>query len=51
MDTVESTRDAALRGPDWFDTANYPKITFASRSVKQIDATNFTIAGDLTVHL
>ena len=50
VDTYESTRDAALRGPDWFDAAKYPKITFASSSVKQIDTSNFTIAGDLTVH-
>lgn len=50
VDTLEPTRDAALRGPDWFDAEKYPKITFASRSVKSIDATNFSIAGDLTVH-
>ncbi len=50
VDTYESTRDAALRGPDWFDAARYPTITFASRSVKRVDATNFAVAGDLTVH-
>ena len=50
VDTYEATRDAALRGADWFDAAKYPKITFASTSVKQIDATNFDIVGDLTVH-
>ena len=49
VDTYDATRDAALRGADWFDAARYPKITFVSRSVKQVDASNFSIAGDLTV--
>ena len=49
VDTYESSRDAALRGADWFDAATHPRITFVSRSVRRIDASNFAIAGDLTV--
>ena len=49
VDTFDATRDAALRGADWFDVDAYPKITFVSRTVKKVDAANLSIAGDLTV--
>ena len=37
-----------LQSPDFFDTANTPKITFASTQVTR-DGDDVTIAGDLTI--
>ncbi len=37
-----------LQSPDFFDTANTPKITFASTSVTR-DGDDVTIEGDLTI--
>lgn len=41
--------DEHLNGPDYFDTANYPKITFNSTSIKQTSATSLEVNGDLTI--
>ena len=49
VDTYEASRDAVLRSADWFDAGKYPRITFVSRSVTRIDASHFTIAGDLSL--
>lgn len=37
-----------LVGPDWFDVANHPEITFASTSVAPADG-GFTVQGDLII--
>jgi len=49
IDTVHEQRDSHLRGPDWFDAAKYPHITFTSTSVKRQDERNFVISGLLTI--
>jgi polyisoprenoid-binding protein YceI len=50
VDTRNDTRDADLRSPHFFDTARYPTMTFTSTSISPIDAKNFTLTGNLTLH-
>jgi len=49
IDTREPKRDAHLKGPDFFDVAKFPTITFKSKTVKPVAADKFTITGDLTI--
>jgi polyisoprenoid-binding protein YceI len=48
IDTRVADRDNHLRSADFFDAANYPKLTFASREISG-SASSFTISGDLTL--
>ena len=50
VDTNNKDRDEHLRSPDFFSVAQFPKITFASTSVKKVDDKNFDVVGDLTLH-
>lgn len=49
VDTGVADRDNHLRSADFFDAANYPYITFTSKSVKAANATNASVVGDLTI--
>jgi polyisoprenoid-binding protein YceI len=49
VDTRNPDRDAHLRSNDFFDMERYPKITFSSTRVEQVDAENYRITGDLTM--
>lgn len=46
VQTRDEKRDQHLRGPDFFDCKQFPKITFASTAWKK-SATGFEVAGDL----
>jgi polyisoprenoid-binding protein YceI len=48
-DTDNHDRDADLRSPTYFDTAQYPTMTFVSTSVEPKDAKNFVVDGNLTI--
>lgn len=48
IDTNVKQRDDHLRSPDFFDVANYPKLTFRSTEVRQ-SGSDITIDGDLTI--
>ena len=48
--TNNDRRDEHLRGPDFFDAAKFPTLTFKSKSVKKIDAKKYIVTGDLTFH-
>ncbi len=50
--TSNGDRDKHLKGPDFFDVANFPSIGFKSKEVKDINETDSTctLVGDLTMH-
>jgi polyisoprenoid-binding protein YceI len=48
-DTDNHDRDRDLRGPTYFDTAQYPTMTFKSTSIDRIDASSFRVNGNLTI--
>jgi len=48
IDTRSADRDGHLQSPDFFDVANFPKITFNSTSVKDGGA-GIIVDGELTI--
>ena len=48
IDTRSADRDGHLQSPDFFDVANFPKITFVSTSVKDGGA-GIIVEGNLTI--
>lgn len=49
IDTRNADRDGHLQSPDFFDVANFPKITFASTSVKDAGDDKVVVEGNLTI--
>lgn len=49
IDTGNAARDEHLRQPDYFDTKQYPTITFKSTSVKAIKG-GYEVEGEFTMH-
>lgn len=49
IDTRSEQRDGHLRSGDFFDVETYPKLTFASTSVEQVDEETLRVTGDLTI--
>jgi len=47
--TKNAQRDGHLKSPDFFDAANHPKITFASKSFKPVSGDEYELQGDLTI--
>lgn len=41
--------DGHLKGSDYFDVENHPKITFTSTSVEQVEPNKLTVTGELTI--
>jgi polyisoprenoid-binding protein YceI len=50
INTSDANRDAHLKSADFFDVANYPKISFVSKKVEKTGGDEFRITGDLTIH-
>jgi polyisoprenoid-binding protein YceI len=49
IDTANSKRDAHLKNPDFFNTKQFPRITFKSKSVKKVGA-EYEVSGDMNLH-
>jgi polyisoprenoid-binding protein YceI len=49
VDTNNKGRDKHLRSPDFFNTQQWPEITFKSTEVKPVDG-GYEVTGELTMH-
>lgn len=49
IDTNQPDRDTHLKSADFFESENYPKISFKSTSFKNSGADNYKLTGDLTI--
>jgi polyisoprenoid-binding protein YceI len=50
INTDNEKRDAHLKTDAFFDVAKFPTLTFKSKSFKKIDASNYKVSGELTMH-
>ncbi len=50
VDTDNAKRDEHLRGVDFFETDNYPKMTFVSTSVTKTGTGKYNLKGKLSLH-
>lgn len=50
VDSGNKGRDDHLRGPDFFDAAKFPTITFESTAVKKSGETALEVTGKLSLH-
>jgi polyisoprenoid-binding protein YceI len=50
INTDNEMRDNHLKSPDFFDAVKYPVITFKSKTFKKVNATNYKVTGNLTMH-
>jgi polyisoprenoid-binding protein YceI len=50
IDSGNAKRDQHLKGPDFFDVAQFPTATFKSTQVRKLDEHNYEVAGELTMH-
>jgi polyisoprenoid-binding protein YceI len=49
LNTRVTKRDDHLKGPDFFDVAQYPTITFKSKKIEKVGNSKFKVTGDLTL--
>lgn len=49
ISTKNEQRDGHLKSVDFFDGANYPKMTFVSKSVKKVSDYEMQVTGDLSI--
>jgi polyisoprenoid-binding protein YceI len=49
VDTGSGMKDSKLKGPDFFDAANNPLITFKSTSISQTGPNTFEVDGNFTI--
>lgn len=49
IDTGVADRDGHLRSPDFLDVERFPELTFRSLRVTELDGSEFTLLGELTI--
>ena len=49
VDTEAADRDAHLKSADFFDTGNYPKITFEGNGLKDLGGDMYELTGNLVI--
>lgn len=50
VNTGNTDRDNHLKSGDFFDAAQYPKLSFTATSFKKIDDEHYELYGDLSLH-
>lgn len=50
INTNVQKRDEHLRSADFFDVAKFPKMTFVSKSIRNVGSGHLLVKGDLTIH-
>ncbi|MCE2882767.1 MAG: YceI family protein [Planctomycetaceae bacterium] len=50
VDTAEPKLDAHLKSPDFFNAAEFPSMTFKSKSAKKTSGNMWDVVGDFTMH-
>jgi polyisoprenoid-binding protein YceI len=50
INTEDENRDKHLKTADFFDVPKFPTLTFKSSSFKKVDALNYKVKGNLTMH-
>ena len=50
INTGIEKRDEHLRGPDFFDVAQHPTMTFKSKEIEKLGEGKLKVTGDLTLH-
>jgi len=50
IDTNDAKRDEHLRGPDFFDVKQFPKLTFTSTAATKTGEGAWDVTGDFTMH-
>ena len=49
IDTKNEQRDTHLKSADFFDAANFPKLTFISKSINKKSDSEYEVIGDITI--
>ncbi len=50
INTENDMRDGDLKSEHWFDAAKYPTLTFKSTSITKVNAKNYKLKGNMTIH-
>ena len=49
VNTGQPQRDGHLQSPDFFDTAKFPQLKFASTNFEKVSGEKYVLTGDLTI--
>lgn len=50
VNTSNEQRDGHLKSPDFFNVAEFPKLSFVSTGLTKKDSENYQLTGNLTLH-